>query len=313
MGNLSIDTSSYELCGEKYFELRPLRVVDIVVGAVTNTVTFFNYLGDEYGVYSITPDEFIAASKLCFTCENDCNCSDEVCSFTYSLTADDGDSWVSNDIVAAVGSGNKVYTISGIVIDGTPYAGGGIWDDIVEGEQASDVVSDYIDAIIAYLDGLSIPEFKGGWNRAKNGMANNNLGDDLLELFFDAGTTVAMDIEINGVPTGTFAFGVNKTIGLDLLLTDTSVVNPSDAINNRTWRVTDGFVITGYGATSPISFPVWTIQNCTFLDINKGWIITEAIITDNECYINNAATAVILTADIQDCIATQTTKNGTGE
>ncbi len=307
-GNITIDTTNYPLCGQKYFELRPLRVLNIG----TDLCIYYQYQGDEYGTDSLSIDDFFDKINQAYVCPDDCNCNLQEAGFDYELTALRAVDWSSSAIVEAVGSGNKVYSISTLTVDGVSYATATIWDDSTKPTRASDTPKDYIDEIISYIEGLSIPSYKGAFNRAVNDASDNHLGTDLLSLYFGTAILVDIKITISGVVTGSFIEVADTTIALSLELTDTSTLNPSDSISDRVWSVTDGQNNLVYKTTSPALLSVWTIQGCSNLNPNNNWVLTEVIETENECYVDNVSTGIIESGDINTCITAGTPITGNG-
>lgn len=313
--SIAIETNNFELCGEKYFELRILSVVNGYSNGTPVLVTSFSYKGDIYSVESdtISSQDLIYLINNAFSCPLDCNCDGQDTTFDYELTASQVDAFYSDKIVEDVGGGNAIYAFTSITINGTPYPTATIWDDAIVGEKAADKPFDYIAEIISYLESLSIPQYKGAFNRAVNDMADNYEGDNLLELYFTSGTTVVITISINAAPSGSFGGMTTKTIALSLEFTDTSTLSPSDSIVSRIWSVSDGQTKLENSTNGTILLPVYTIQGCGYnLDTTKGWVLNEVIRTENGCTIDNLATAVILPVDIEDCITNGTIKTGSG-
>lgn len=314
-GTISIDTINFELCGEKYFELRVLSVVNGYSSGSPTLITSFKYLGDVYGVAAttITTANLIALANNAFACPLDCDCEGQATKFDYQLSPSQVDAFFSNNIVQDVGGANAVYAFTDITVNGITFPNTTIWDDSVVGEKAADKPYDYIGEIITYIESLSIAQYQGAWNKAKNDMADNYEGDNLLELYFISGTTVSITISINAAPSGTFGSMVTKTVALSLDFTDNSDLAPSDSIVATTWQASDGETILSNETNGLIRIPVYTIQGCgQNLDTTKGWVLNEIIKTANGCTINNVATAVILPADIKDCIDNGVIKTGSG-
>lgn len=295
-GYIYIDNENFEMCGLCYEQLNPISIYPI--DNIPNYRTNFRYDGDEYGVTSLTAIQFVTLAKDAFICSPDCGCNNFTCSFSYTISPNIADAWISDDIVEEVGGGNSIYNLQNIVINGTPYPNGVIWDDNSAPSQASVSVKDYIDEIINYLTSLSIPEFMGGYNLAKNGMPLNNKGDGMLELYFTPSTTVAMDIVINATPTGVFNLDPTpKVISIQITTTDTTTIDVSDTINSIQWYITDGHNIIGNNTNlNNYGGVLWTIQNCNSFNPNVGWVINEIVNTNNEC--SGCATGIIMPNDI---------------
>lgn len=319
-GNIIIDTVNGPFCGEKYFELRPQSVSTIDVSGTPYDCTFFTFEGDVYGTYSKTPQEFIDLSVQCFECANTgeigCVCDEQEAKFDWDLTAHTADAYVSTTIVKDVGAvgGPFVYSLD-LTVNGTPYASGLIvWDDNAPAGPASESVKDYFDAIIAAIEGLSIPEYEGAWNKGVNDAADNNEGVGMLQLFFNTGTTVnLLTIEANAAPLGTFTGPTATITYAEIEFTDTSVVAPSDIITDYTWYVWDGENIAVSTNGNNPTYAVWGIQSCNYLNPNNGWILTLVIGTQNGCVYNNVATAIIIPADVNDCIVNGNAQTGSGK
>lgn len=318
VGNIYIDTTDGPYCGEKYFELRPQSVSTIDVLGTPYDCTFFNFEGNIYGVYSKTPQEFIDLSVLCFSCANSdegfCGCEEQETTFDWDLTAHYADAYASTTIVKDVGTGNFVYTLD-LTVNAVVYATGlVIWDDSDPAGPASESVRDYFDALIAAIDGLAIPEYEGAWNKAVNGAADNNEGVDMLQLFFNTGTTVnVFSISANAAPIGTVGAAVPTITYAEMEFLDTSVVGPADLITDYTWQCWDGENIMVSTDWANPTFPVWSIQSCDYLNPNNAWILSSAIVTQNGCVYNNVATAIVLASDVNDCIVNGVAKIGTGK
>jgi len=309
--SLLINLSEYPLCGEKYFVLRIINVSEMD-GKI---VTTFEYNGDTYGVYSISSDDLISLLNTAFVCpENGGNCSAQNTEFTWALNPITLDEWSSDNIVNEVANPqpDTTYTITSITIDGTPYVPTPhlIWDDSVDGN-ATQNTKDYIDAIIAYIEGLSIPQYKGAVNHAKNDMVSTNFGDNLLSLYFTPTTTVLITI-VSALPlSGTFNFVDNVTAEMELTITDTSTLSVGDNIIFQNNQVSDGFNQLGGNKIGSINIPVYSLFLNYGLNISQGWIINETIATQNECVVNNLATAIIQSSDIKDCLYNKVAKSGT--
>ncbi len=308
-GTITIDTTTYPLCGDKYSQLIPKKALSIG----TDLCIYYDYNGDEYGTSSLSIDDFYEKINQSYTCPPNCNCDEQEAGFSYEFTAIRYVDWSSNDIVKAVGSGNKVYSISTLVVNGVSYATATIWDDSSKPTRASDTPKDYIDEIISYIEGLSIPEYKGAYNRAINGAADNHLGDNLLSLYFDLTITVDIKITISGVVTGDFVEIGATTTAVSLELTDSSTINPSDSISYRLWSITDGEETIFYKDISPALLSVWTIQGCLGLSSSNNWIIALLINTETDCYTNNVSSTIVESADIISCIDSGTTITGNGK
>lgn len=309
--NLFIDLTDYPLCNEKYFIL---RIVDVsTIGG--SIVTSFQYNDEVYGVTSLSTDDLITLLSTAFGCPVDEGCAGQNASFSWVLTPIIYDKYLSLNIVNEVQlvQPDFIYKITDLTINATTYGALPyiIWDDNTAPTNASETVADYIDAIIAYIVSLSIPEYKGAVNKARNGMSANGYGDDLLELYFTVGTTVSITIDEATLPlAGTFPFDSAVTGILELVITDTSTVDAGDIITQTTFQVSDGTDIVGslnlgVGTMYPYSL---FINNS--LDTDKGWILNITIATENECGRDNLATAVIQSADIIDAINNQVSKNG---
>lgn len=308
---LLIDTSNYAFCGDKYFEL--MITGTSVIGA--NTCTYFNFQGDNYGCYSKTTNALIALINTVFVCEPSTSCAVQLTKFNWELTPITNDSWYSDAIVNEVLNvqPNEIYRITDLKINGIDYGAlpYTIWNDSTEATNASVTVKDYLDKIIAYLVTLSIPEYVGAVNHAQNGMADNLWGTKLLELFFEAGTTVDIQITSADTPSGVFTFNELKTTQVQLELTDDSTIDLGDAINQITWVASDG--------TANLvnnEMPIGTMYPYSVLvtpQLNKAnsWVLYEIIVTDNVCQFNNVGTYVIPSTEIIDCIDNQITKSGT--
>ena len=314
-GTISVDTINFELCGEKYFELRILSVVNGYLNGTSTIITSFKYLGDIYGVAAttITTANLILLINNAFVCPLNCDCEGQETSFRYQLDPMQVDAFFSNKILQDVGGANAVYAFTDITINGVTFPNTTIWDDSIVGEKAADKPYDFIGEIISYIESLSIAQYQGAWNKAKNDMVDNYEGDNLLELYFISGTTISITIDINAAPSGNFGSMVTKTIALGLTFTDASNLALSDSIVSTTWQVSDGLTILSNETNGLIRIPVYTIQECgQNLDTTKGWVLNEIIKTANGCTINNVATAVILPSDIKDCIDNGVIKTGNG-
>jgi hypothetical protein len=307
---LIIDVTDYPLCGEKYFTL---RLVDISGGVST-----FEYNGDRYGVTSITATALVTLINTAFVCPNDYGCNGQVASFQWDLAALSGNRHRSLTIVNDVElvQPNLIYSITVLDINGTSYGGLPyvVWDDTGAGGNASTHVADYVDAIIAYIESLSIPEYIGAINHARNGMSDNNNGTNMLDLFFVTTTTVDIQIDEPTEPiNGSFVTGgLVETYALELTLQDTSDISVGDILLQTNYTLSDGVqeLVNSTTPTSIIS-PYNIFCGGCGLTPERGWIATEVICTEEVCIKDNVATAVIPVADILDCIATQTPKSGT--
>ena len=305
--NLTIDNGNFSFCGEKYFTL---RIIDIV-----NGVTTFEYNGNTYGVTSLTTDELITLLASVFTCPNG-YCNGQDASFDWTLTPLSADKWTSQTIVneVEVVQPDVVYSITAITINGTPYGilPHVIWDDTDPEGNASTHVADYIDAIIAYIESLSITEYIGAVNNGVNGVSDNLDGTGLLELYFTTGTTVVITIDEPTIPiSGTFTGGVLTTYALTLLLEDTSTMASGDVLVTTNYQVSDGNDFIGNTTTPDATVLPYNIfcGECG-LDPNSNWLLNETIVTQNICVKDNMCTGYITTAEIQDAILNQTTKTG---
>jgi hypothetical protein len=304
--DLVVDTDKDQLCGEKYFEL---RIVDVQYDG-SNTLTTFTYNGDRY-----TTDEalstLIPKINSVFVCDTTTDCQAQDCKFSLDLTAVDSDKRASTTIVEEVMLVQPVrqYEFTNIEVDAVTYTFGTFWDDSIDGS-ASTNVADYIDAIIAYIEALSIPEYIGSVNLARNGMAVNNQGVGMLEMYFDVGTT---PVNINIQDTTSTIVGAVSTLTasvtayMNLELTDTSIVSAGDTIETFTFEITDGVYRTFVQDDNP-TIPVYSVfetsQNIN--TTNKGLVISECIATTNECVSDNVGIAIIPHTDILACLTSQT-------
>jgi hypothetical protein len=305
--NLVIDTTNFILCGEKYFTL---RITDISDG-----VTTFSYNGDTYGNSSLSTDELITLLSTAFVCPSS-YCSGQNASFDWTLTPLSGDKWTSQTIVNEVLNvqPDLVYSIDSIVINATPYGilPHVIWDDTDPEGNASTHVADYIDAIITYIESLSIPEYLGAVNHGVNGVADNLDGTGLLELYFVTGTTVVITLSEPTTPiAGTFTGGILTTYALTLLMEDTSTQASGDVLTQTNYEVSDGVNMIGNITTPDATLIPYNIfcGSCG-LDENSSWILNQTIITQNTCAKDNFCTGYIPLVDIIDCIDNQSTKTG---
>lgn len=311
-GSITIDTTDYPLCGDKFFDFKPIRVSSDAEG-VGEICIFYIYDSVEYGTNSLSIDDYFALINRCYECPNDCNCNQQEAGFSYALTPYRAKEWVSSEIVKAVGSGNKTYSLSTITVNGISYTPATIWNDAAEATRASDTPRDYIAEIITYIEGLSIPEYKGAYNKAVNNSDDNHLGDGLLSLYFESTATVSIVVTISGVVTGSFAEAGLTTTTLVLELTNTSTINPSDNITGNTWIATDGERMLANYNSIDFDMLVWTIQTCSAsLNPNDNWVVNLVIQTENECYVNNVSTAILKSSDILKCISTGTPISGNG-
>lgn len=309
--DLVVDTEQDQLCGEKYFEL---RIIDVQYDG-TDTLTTFTYNGDRY-----TTDEalstLIPKINSAFICDTTNDCLAQDCKFNVSLTALNSDKRLSTTIVEEVMLVQPVrqYEFTNIEVGATTYSFTTFWDDSSDGS-ASTHVADYIDAIITYIEALSIPEYIGSVNLARNGMAVNNEGVGMLAMYFDAGTT---PVNINIQDTSATIVGAistltaNVTAEMNLELTDISIVSAGDTIETFSFEITDGIMKTFSQDDNP-TIPVYSVfetsQNIN--TTNKGLVITECIATANECASDNVGIAIIPHSDILACLTSQTTFTGT--
>lgn len=307
-GTITIDTTLYPLCGNKYYELRPLKALSLD----TSTCIYYNYRGDEYGTSTLSIDDFYTAINEAFACADDCNCNQQSAMFSYEIEAIRKVNWSSDKILKAVGSGDFIYQLSLIKVNGITYATTTIWDDSTDPTVASETAYDYVQAVIDYIESLSIPEYAGANNKAINGVDDNNLGDGLLNLYFNALATVEIEFTIGGVLTGSMIEIGTETIALTLEMTDTSTVNPSDVITETLWQVSDGEKNIFYNVGSPAYLSVWNIQGCNSMSTVNNWVLTLAIETQNECYVNNVSSTIVLASDIQNLLNTGVAITGNG-
>ena len=305
--DLVIDTQKEELCGQKYFEL---RITDVQYDG-SNTLTTFTYNGDSYTTNEDL-DDLIGKINSCFICDASTDCKVQDCSFNLELTAVNSDKRVSTTIVEEVMlvQPARKYQFTNIEIGATSYPTTFLWNDLVDGS-ASRNVADYIDALIAYIESLSIPEYIGSINRARNGMSENNQGVGMLEIYLVDGTT-PVNITIQD-DTATISGAVstltsNVTAKMNLELTDTSTISAGDSIVSNSYQVTDGF-ITRYATDDNPTIEVYSVFNTpqNINTTNKGLVISECIATENECSYNNVGNAVIPHSDILACLNSQTT------
>lgn len=309
--DLVVDTDQDQLCGEKYFEL---RIIDVQYDG-TDTLTTFTYNGDRY-----TTDEalstLIPKINSVFVCDTTTDCQAQDCKFNLDLTAVNSDRRLSTTIVEEVMLLQPVrqYEFTNIEVGATTYSFTTFWDDSSDGS-ASENVADYIDAIIAYIEALSIPEYICSVNLARNGMAVNNQGVGMLQMYFDAGTT---PVNINIQDTTATIVGsistltANVTAFMNLELTDTSIVSAGDIIETFTFEVTDGTFKTFSQDDNP-TIPVYSVLN-TINNINttnKGLVISGCIATANECVSDNVGIAIIPHTDILACLTSQTAYTAT--
>jgi len=307
--NLTIDLTGYPLCTDKYFELRIVSI-STVDG---QTITTFNYQQNTYGTTTLSPTELILLLSTAFICPPSYGCLGQEASFDWELTPIQADKWISDSIVNAVSPSNVVYSFSDITVNGIAYTPlpHVFWTDAVDGN-ASSHVFDYIEEIIAYIVSLNIPEYVGAINYASNGMSDNLDGTGLLELYFETGTTVSIDITApSPVIAGTFTGGTATTVMLSLEITDTSTMATGDILTQTNYQVTDGVNLIG-STTTPVAtvLPYNIFCGGCGLNKNQSWVITETIVTQNVCARNNVATGYIESDEIIDAINNVITKTG---
>lgn len=305
--DLVVDTEKEGLCGQKYFEL---RITDVQYDG-TDTLTTFTFNGDSYTTNEDL-DALIAKINSCFICDTDVDCKLQQCSFDLELTATNSDKRASTTIVEEVMMVQpaRKYEFSTIDINGVSYPTTFIWNDLVDGS-ASTHVADYIDAMIAYLESLSIPEYIGSINRARNGMAQNNEGVGMFEVYLTAGTTpvnITIQDDTATITGAISTLTTDVTAFMQVELTDTSVVSAGDSIVSNSYQVTDGD-ITRYNTNANPTIEVYSVfdtsQNIN--TTNKGVVISECIATQNECSYNNVGNVVIPHTNILACLNSQTT------
>ncbi len=295
--NLTIDNSNFSFCGEKYFTL---RIVSII-----NGVTTFEYNGNTYGVSSLSTDDLIILLASVFTCPNG-YCVGQEASFDWELTPIEADKWTSTTILNDVSPSLVTYSLIDITVNGITY---GVlpyvfWDDNVDGN-ASENAYDFMQAIIDYLVSLSIPEYVGAVNNATNGVADNLQGVGLLDLYFETGTIVSIDITAPAsVIAGTFTGGTSTVVMLSLETRDTSIMSVGDVLTQTNWQITDQSNLIG-NTTTPIAtvIPYNIFCGDCGLEENNNWLITETIVTQNTCARNNVAYGYITIAEITDALA----------
>jgi hypothetical protein len=280
---LIIDTSNYELCGQRYFEL---KIVEVVYDDMGNQIIYFNYNDDIYGT-TMTYNDFITATNEAYECPPNSQCTQQETSFNWSVTPVLGAKYVSDNIVRPVGTlTDYTYSFIDITINATPYTLGVVWDDTIQGK-ACDNTKDYIDAIINYLNALAIPELVGAVNIADNGMTNNFNGDNLLELYFVSGTSVSIQIQDTGSNVGTFNYLSTAVTQAELSVVNTSVVDTGDIIVLETLEVTDGQL---FRSTDNLALPlsIYSIYGFEYnFNLANALIVALCIDTQSECVIRN--------------------------
>lgn len=305
---LTIDTGNYSLCSDKYYELRLVSITTVD----SQVLSTFSYNNELYGTISLTPDALISLLATAFVCPPS-NCDGQDASFDWELNPVVADKWVSTTIVNSVSPTNVVYSVSSITINGIgygvlPYV---FWTDAIDGNASSNTF-DYVEALIAYIASLSIPEYVGAINLATNGMADNLSGVGLLELYFEVGTTVVITITAPApVILGTFTGGTTVTTNLTLELTDTSTMAGGDVLSTVNYIVSDGLTALGSTGVIDTDIPVYSIfcKNCN-INPNNYWIINNVLITQNGCATDNLSTGYITPTQIQTVITSQTPDTG---
>jgi hypothetical protein len=303
---LTIDTTNFPLCQQKYFTLRLV--------SISNGVNTFSYNGNLYGNNTLTASQLITLINTAFQCPNSYGCLGQVAKFKYTLTALTADKWTSQNIVNNVSVTSLIYSFGAITINGVPYPPipHVFWNDTINGN-ASSQTFDYVQAIIDYIESLNIPEYVGAINNGSNGMSDNYDGDGLLELYFEVGTTVVITITEPTQPiAGTFTGGVLTTTALTLLMENTSDLSSGDVLTTTNYQVSDGNNQVMKSTTPDATIIPYNIfcDGCG-LNENNGFIMDLVIVTEQGCARNNLATGIITAVDILDCINNQTTKTGT--
>lgn len=305
---LTIDVSDFNLCGDKYFELRLVSITT----ADTQVLSTFSYNNNLYGTTSLSPDDLIELLATAFVCPPS-NCDGQEASFDWELNPFLADKWVSTTIVNSVSSTNVTYSVNTLTVNSVGY---GVlphvfWTDSVDGN-ASTHTFDYIEALIEYIESLNIPEYVGAINLAKNGMENNLSGVGLLELYFQEGVTVSITITApSPVISGTFTGGTTVTTNLTLAMTNTSTMASGDVLSSVNYIVSDGQKVIGSTIAIDTEILVYSIfcKNCN-INPNNYWILNNVLITQNGCATNNLSTGYITPTQIQTVINSQTPDTG---
>jgi hypothetical protein len=298
---LIVDNSNFSLCGEKYFTLNVvnLPVIDGVQGVA------FTYNEDTYVTTSLTPTETIQLLATAFTCPNG-YCNGQEASFGWELTPLEADKWTSTTILNNVSPASVTYSFSDITVNAVVYnpLPHVFWQDNIDGN-ASENAYDFMQAIIDYIVSLNIPEYVGAVNNASNGVSNNLQGVGLLDLYFETGISVSIDITAPApVISGTFTGGTATVVMLSLETDDTSNMAVGDVLTQTNWQITDGNTMIGNTTTpTATTFPYNIFCGNCALSESDNWLITEVIITQNTCARNNVAYGYVSIAEIADALA----------
>lgn len=299
--SLVIDTTDYPYCGDKFFAF---RVISSVVGANGTIVSSFTLNNDVYGTSILTPTQLITLLATIFSCPAEYNCIGQDTSFSWCLQPVTCSKWTSTTIVNDITDPqpNLDYTITTITVNGINYGvlPHSVWADGSAGN-ASVLVEDYINEIIDYIAGLSIPEYVGARNLASNGFTDNFRGVDLLELYFDLGTTVTINFASTLPSTGTMIEVDETVVQLILEITNTSTLTTGDVLTLFTTSVTDGVQSLSSQSETGIMI-VYNIFNSQSLNVNNNWIVNGTIATELQCARNNMATGIITVDEINEAI-----------
>lgn len=298
---LIINNDNYEFCTDKFFAFRPISSIPNANGTISNT---FEYNGDTYTDSILTPTQLITLLATIFECPAEYGCNGQVASFDWCLQPVTCSKWTSTTIVNDITDPqpNLDYTITTITVNGINYGvlPHSVWVDGSAGN-ASVLVEDYINEIIDYIAGLGIPEYVGARNLASNGFTDNFRGVDLLELYFDLGTTVTINFASTLPSTGTMIEVDETVVQLILEITNTSTLTTGDVLTLFTTSVTDGVQSLSSQSETGIMI-VYNIFNSQSLNVNNNWIVNGTIATELQCARNNMATGIITVDEINEAI-----------